>query len=82
MLSTNCCCHQVVEHTTKTLLPSFLCEYLYGLCETLNHFYKRESNCRVLDAPEEGSRVLLLLACLQGMQKCYQLLGITYLPRL
>jgi len=72
---------EVVEQTLRTLLPSVICEYLYGLSDTLNKFYDQ---VHVLNSPEpeKSSRLLLLLACLQVMQACYQLLGITYLPRL
>ncbi|KAJ4781285.1 Arginine--tRNA ligase [Rhynchospora pubera] len=64
---------EVVEEACNNLLPNVLCEYLYNLSEIFNQFY---TNCRVIDSPEETSRLLLCEATATVMRKCFELLGI------
>ncbi|KAJ4798185.1 Arginine--tRNA ligase [Rhynchospora pubera] len=64
---------EVVEEACNNLLPNVLCEYLYNLSEMFNQFY---TNCRVIDSPEETSRLLLCEATATVMRKCFELLGI------
>ncbi|KAJ3708936.1 hypothetical protein LUZ61_012641 [Rhynchospora tenuis] len=65
---------EVVEEACNNLLPNVLCEYLYNLSEMFNQFY---TNCRVIDSPEETSRLLLCEATATVMRKCFELLGIS-----
>ncbi|XP_078159698.1 arginine--tRNA ligase, cytoplasmic-like isoform X1 [Carex rostrata] len=65
---------EVVEEACSNLLPNVLCEYLYNLSEIFNQFY---TNCRVIDSPEETSRLLLCQATAIVMRQCFVLLGIT-----
>ncbi|KAM7515489.1 hypothetical protein LguiA_005072 [Lonicera macranthoides] len=65
---------EVVEEACTNLLPSGLCEYLYGLSECFTKFY---SNCQVVGSAEETSRLLLCEATAVVMRKCFHLLGIT-----
>ncbi|XP_050215690.1 arginine--tRNA ligase, cytoplasmic-like [Mercurialis annua] len=64
---------ETVEEACINLLPNVLCEYLYNLSEHFTRFY---SNCKVLESPEETSRLLLCEATAVVMRKCFSLLGI------
>ena len=50
---------EVLEQTVSTLLPSTLADYLYNLCGTFTKFYQA---CKVLGVPEQGPRLLLIMA--------------------
>jgi arginyl-tRNA synthetase len=65
---------EVVEEACANLLPSVLCDYLYGLSEYFTKFY---SNCQVVGSAEETSRLLLCEATAVVMRKCFHILGIT-----
>ncbi|KAL6544044.1 hypothetical protein OROGR_010541 [Orobanche gracilis] len=65
---------EVVEEACTNLLPSVLCDYLYGLSESCTRFY---SSCQVVGSAEESSRLLLCEATAVVMRKCFHLLGIT-----
>lgn len=56
-----------------------LCEYLYTLATKFTDFV---TNCRVLDSPEQSSRLLLCEATAVTMRKCFSLLGMTALYRI
>ncbi|EEF48160.1 arginine--tRNA ligase, chloroplastic/mitochondrial isoform X2 [Ricinus communis] len=64
---------ETVEEACTNLLPNVLCEYLYNLSEYFTKFY---SNCKVVESPEETSRLLLCEATAVVMRKCFFLLGI------
>ncbi|MCO5613462.1 hypothetical protein L7F22_067739 [Adiantum nelumboides] len=70
---------EIIEDALRDLLPSTVCEYLYGLSEVFTKFY---STCKVVGSEEETSRLLLCEATAVIMRKCFELLGITPLYRL
>jgi len=70
---------EVVEDATATLLPNTLCEYAYGLCGQFTKFYQV---CRVIDSPQQNSRILMLSALEGVLRKTYRLLGLGYLERI
>lgn len=65
--------NDALEKVMKELMPNILCKYLYDLCTSLNAFYR---DCRVIGAPEQNSRLLLILAAEKVMRKGLNLLGI------
>lgn len=65
-----------VEHT---LTPHLLCEYAFALAETFNSFY---SACRVMDAAEKRSRLLLCWATARTLRNVLRVIGIEPLERL
>ena len=62
-----------------TLLPNYLCDYLYELCGQFTKFY---SACKVLGTPEQNQRLLLLSALEKVLRKGYSLIGIGYLEKI
>ncbi|KAL3902378.1 MAG: hypothetical protein SGPRY_012090, partial [Prymnesium sp.] len=70
---------EVVEEACTTLLPNTLCEYAYALTNQFTKFYQA---CRVIDSPQQNSRILLLSALENVLRKTYQLLGLGYLERI
>ena len=64
---------------SSDLLPNRLTEYLYGLAEKFNAFYR---DCRVEGTPEESSRLLLCEAAALTLQKGLELLGLHTVPRM
>jgi arginyl-tRNA synthetase len=65
---------EAIEDACTTLLPSVLCDYLYGLSESFTKFY---STCQVVGSAEESSRLLLCQATATIMSQCFNFLGIT-----
>lgn len=65
--------NDAVEKVAKELMPNVLCKYLYDLCISLNGFYR---DCRVIGAPEQNSRLLLIMAAEKVMRQGLNLLGI------
>merc|ERR1719353_2109785 len=51
-----------LERAVLTLLPNGLCDYVYDVCGKCSAFLKE---CKVLDSPEQNSRLLLVTATLQ-----------------
>ena len=70
--------NDVIEQIAGDLMPHRLCNYLYELCSALNGFY---SDCRVIGAPEQESRLALLAATEKVMRQGFALLGIETLDR-
>ena len=68
-----------IEETLRELQPHVICEYLYDTCGKLNSFVRE---CRVINVPESPSRLMLCVAGLNTMRKCFELLGITWLERI
>ena len=64
---------EAIEHATKDLIPNRICEYLFGLAEKFNSFFR---DCRVEGVEEEGSRLLLCDLTAQVLKKGLFLLGI------
>jgi arginyl-tRNA synthetase len=64
---------EAIEHAIKDLIPNRICEYLFGLAEKFNSFFR---DCRVEGVEEEESRLLLCDLTAQVLKKGLFLLGI------
>ena len=70
---------EVLERAVFTLLPNYLCDYLYELCGKASVFVRE---CKVLGVPEQDSRLLLCSAILKVIESTLDLLGIGFLDRI
>lgn len=64
---------ETLESVSVDLLPNRLCDYLYGLAENFNAFFR---DCRVEGVPEEKSRLLLCELFASTMKLGLGLLGV------
>lgn len=64
---------EVIERSTKELMPHHICTYLYELAQTFNRFY--EAN-RVIDDPREELRIQLVSKYAKTLKSGLSLLGI------
>lgn len=64
---------EAINSVTKDLLPNRLTDYLYGLAEKFNAFFR---DCRVEGSPEQNSRLLICETTARIMQKGLELLGV------
>ena len=64
---------ETINFVARDLLPNRLTDYLYGLAEKFNAFFR---DCRVEGTPEQNSRLLLCEATALIMQKGLNLLGV------
>ena len=62
-----------IEKVTESLLPNYLCGYIYQLSMKINDFW---SDCIVINDKNELKRLKLCLACKIVMQTCFTLLKI------
>jgi arginyl-tRNA synthetase len=69
----------VVLDVERMLTPHLICEYAFALAETFNAFY---AACRILDAPERRSRLLLCWATARTLRNALRVIGIEPLERL
>jgi arginyl-tRNA synthetase len=63
----------------QELLPNRLTEYLYGLAEKFNAFFR---DCRVEGTPEQSSRLLLCEAVANTLKQGLRILGIATVERM
>lgn len=70
---------EVLDAMANDLLPNRLCEYLYGLAEKFNAFFR---DCRVEGSDQEESRLLLCEATSKVMAKGLNILGLKTLDRM
>jgi len=63
----------VLRQFENDLLPNILTEYLYGLAEKFNAFFR---DCRVEGSKEEGSRLLLCEAMARTLKQGLAILGV------
>ena len=70
---------ETLEAMAKDLLPNRLCDYLYGLAEKFNAFYR---DCRVEGADEENSRLMLCEAVSRILKKGLNILGLKTVERM
>lgn len=68
-----------LEAMDRELLPNRLTDYLYGLAEKFNAFYR---DCTVEGSPEQNSRLLLCEATARVMEKGLGLLGVKTVSRM
>lgn len=69
----------VVLDVERMLTPHLICEFAFALAETFNTFY---AVCRILDAPERRSRLLLCWATARTLRNALRVIGIEPLERL
>jgi len=69
----------MIQAILADLFPHKLTDYMYELSNKFTAFYME---CRVVDAPEMKSRLLLCLATKQVLAKCFYLLGIKPLDQM
>jgi arginyl-tRNA synthetase len=70
---------ETLEAMTRDLLPNRLTDYLYGLAEVFNAFYR---DCRVEGVPEEDSRLLLCEVTARILAKGLNILGLRIVERM
>jgi arginyl-tRNA synthetase len=64
---------EIIKKVSDTLLPNYLCEYIYQMSIKINEFWR---DCKVLNNDYEKSRLKICLATKITMKKCLDLLGI------
>lgn len=64
---------EALEMVADDLLPNRLTDYLYGLAEKFNAFFR---DCRVEGSPEQNSRLLLCEAAASVMKQGLEILGL------
>jgi arginyl-tRNA synthetase len=64
---------EALNQVSKDLLPNRLTDYLYGLAEKFNAFFR---DCRVEGSPEQNSRLLLCEAVARTMKQGLDILGV------
>ncbi|MDP1835259.1 MAG: arginine--tRNA ligase [Chlamydiales bacterium] len=70
---------ETLDWVAKDLLPNRLTDYLFGLAEKFNAFFR---DCRVEGSPEEHSRLLLCEVVSQTLKQGLNLLGIHTVERM
>jgi arginyl-tRNA synthetase len=70
---------ETLDGVTRDLLPNRLTDYLYGLAERFNAFFR---DCRVEGSPEQNRRVLLCDATARVLAKGLDLLGLKTVQRM
>lgn len=70
---------ETLDSMARDLLPNRLTDYLFGLAEKFNAFYR---DCRVEGVPEENSRLLLCEATARVMGKGLNILGLRTVSRM
>jgi arginyl-tRNA synthetase len=70
---------EALHGVEKDLLPNRLTDYLYGLAEKFNAFYR---DCQVEGSSQEQSRLLLAMACAKVMRQGLHLLGVEAVERM
>ena len=70
---------ETIQLVSKDLLPNRLTDYLYGLAEKFNAFFR---DCRVEGTLEQNSRVLLCEATARVMGKGLNLLGLKTIEKM
>lgn len=70
---------EVIDHVAEDLLPNRLTDYLYGLAEAFNVFFR---DCRVEGTKEQNSRLLLCEATARVIKQGMSLLGLTTVSKM
>ena len=69
----------MLEQVPDDLMPNRICKYIYDLSIKLNGFYR---DCRVIGAPEQNSRLLLIAVAEKVMRQGFDLLGLVTLDKI
>ena len=64
---------EIIKKVSDTLLPNYLCEYIYQMSIKINEFWR---DCKVLNNENEKSRLKICLASKITMKRCFDLLSI------
>lgn len=70
---------EMLDEVVNELLPNRLTDYLYGLAEKFNAFFR---DCRVEGSPQQNSRLLLCEATARVMREGLQLVGLQLVERM
>jgi arginyl-tRNA synthetase len=70
---------EALQQVSDELLPSRLTEYLYGLADKFNAFFR---DCHVKGTPEQDSRLLLCEVVAETMKQGLHLLGVETVDRM
>lgn len=70
---------EALEQVASELLPNRLTDYLYGLAEKFNAFFR---DCRVEGTPQQNSRLLLCEAVAQTLKQGLSILGVKVVDRM
>ena len=63
----------MLNKVLESLLPNYLCEYIYQMSMKINDFWR---DCSVINHQNELERLKLCLACKIVMKTCFNLLKI------
>ncbi len=70
---------ECLEEFQKELLPNRLCEYLYGLAEKFNTFFR---DCQVVGSHEEPSRLYLCIGAQKVFEAGFSILGLKIVEKM
>ena len=70
---------EALDSVSRDLLPNRLTDYLYGLAEKFNAFYR---DCPVEGSPEQNSRLLLCEVVARTMKQGLNLLGVNTVEKM
>lgn len=70
---------EALDQVAEELLPNRLTDYLYGLAEKFNAFFR---DCRVEGTPQQNSRLLLCEAVARTMKQGLEILGVKTVERM
>lgn len=70
---------EILELMARDLLPNRLTDYLYELAEKFNAFFR---DCRVVESPEEASRLLLCELTAKVLRQGLHILGLQTVERM
>lgn len=70
---------EALDQVSKDLLPNRLTDYLYGLAEKFNAFYR---DCAVEGSPQQNSRLLLSEVVARTMKQGLSILGVNIVEKM
>lgn len=70
---------EMLDVLTNDLMPNHLTDYMYGLAEKFNAFFR---DCHVEGTPEQDSRLLLCEAVAKTLHQGFEILGIHTVTRM
>lgn len=74
-----CQFEEVLDTIAEDLMPNHLCDYLYGLADKFNAFFR---DCRVEGAKEQGARLALCELSAKILKEGLRLLGLRTVTRM
>ena len=64
---------EILNRTIDSLLPHYLCEYMYKLTNKFNGFYKQ---CKIIGSENEETRIKLVLVAFVIYREYFKIMGI------